>query len=118
MRYSVQIEETGEVYACTEQQSLLWGLAQLGRKGIPLGCRGGGCGVCKVAITQGDYQTGPMSAAHVTPEERQSGVVLACRCYPRGDLSLRVLGKMQRTVCAPGGGDAAKASEQHQPAVQ
>jgi len=23
MRYSVQIEETGEVYACTEQQSLL-----------------------------------------------------------------------------------------------
>ena len=29
---------------------LLRGMERLGRRGIPVGCRGGGCGVCKVQV--------------------------------------------------------------------
>ena len=50
MEYQVLIEDTGEHYACDERESVLHGMARLGRRGIPLGCRGGGCGICKVQI--------------------------------------------------------------------
>ena len=46
--YNVVIDETGERFRCSPQESLLVGMERLGKKGIPVGCRGGGCGVCKV----------------------------------------------------------------------
>ena len=46
-RYEVLIEDTGERYDCREDRNLLEGMEALGRKGVPVGCRHGGCGVCK-----------------------------------------------------------------------
>jgi ferredoxin len=54
--FQILIEDTGETYACAEGETLLKAMERLGRKGIPVGCRGGGCGVCKVQVTQGDCQ--------------------------------------------------------------
>lgn len=48
-RYDITIADTGERYSCAGHQSLLAGMEQLGRKGIPIGCRCGGCGICKIA---------------------------------------------------------------------
>jgi ferredoxin len=70
----------------------------LGRKGIPVGCRGGGCGVCKVEITSGQYTKRVMSRDHVTAEEEARGCVLACRVKPLSDISLKVVGKMKKNV--------------------
>ena len=75
-------------------------MARLGRRGIPLGCRGGGCGVCKVQITQGSYEAKVMSQAHVSAEEQAQDIVLACRIMPHSDICLQVLGKMKERVCA------------------
>jgi ferredoxin len=66
----------------------------LGRKGIPVGCRGGGCGVCKVRVLQGVYHTRKMSRACISDEEELRGVVLACKLFPESDLRVKVLGKM------------------------
>ena len=44
----VLVEQTGEHYHCATSESLLRGMLKLGRKGIPVGCVNGGCGVCKV----------------------------------------------------------------------
>lgn len=99
--YTVVIRETGESYRCQDQESLLSGMARLGRKGIPLGCCGGGCGVCKVELLSGEYAKRPMSREHVSAAEEAAGVVLACRVYPRSDVTLRVLGKMEKNVCRP-----------------
>jgi ferredoxin len=98
MSYKVFIEDTQEEYQCREDQHLLSGMEALGRKGIPVGCRGGGCGVCKIEITSGQYTKRVMSRDHVTVEEEASGCVLACRVKPQTDISLRVVGKMKKNV--------------------
>lgn len=100
MKHSITIADTGERYDCIEQESLLDGMVRLGRRGIPSGCRGGGCGVCKVEILAGSYETKLMSRQHVAAEDEAAGRVLACRVFPRSALALRVTGKMQKTVCA------------------
>ena len=98
MSHKVFIEDTQEEYRCREDQHLLAGMEALGRKGIPVGCRGGGCGVCKIEITSGQYTKRVMSRDHVTAEEEARGCVLACRVKPLSDISLKVVGKMKKNV--------------------
>lgn len=97
--HNVTIEDTGESYRCREDESLLVGMERLGRRGIPVGCRGGGCGVCKVAITQGEFRKRVMSRDYISPEEEAEGIVLACRVRPTSDIRLTVIGKMKKNVC-------------------
>lgn len=68
------------------------GLGQLKNmpRRLPIGCRRGGCGVCRVRVTQGAYRADVMSRAHISAEDEAAGVVLACCIYPRSDLSLRL----------------------------
>jgi ferredoxin len=97
--HSVRVLQSDEVYPCRESETLLQGMARLGRRGIPAGCLNGGCGVCKVAIRKGGFRkTGGMSRAHVSEQEESQGIVLACRVMPIGSIELDVLGKMQRSV--------------------
>ncbi|HJV87919.1 MAG TPA: 2Fe-2S iron-sulfur cluster-binding protein [Noviherbaspirillum sp.] len=97
--FTVTIEDTGETYRCSDKQSLLLGMEALGKKGIPVGCRGGGCGVCKIAVTAGEYQKRVMSREHVSEQEEAEGCVLACRVMPASDVKLKVVGKMKKNVC-------------------
>lgn len=99
MKHAILIEDTGECYACDEHESVLAGMARLGRKGIPLGCRGGGCGVCKVQVTRGEYLVRTMSRQHVSDDDLAHGTVLACRILAQTDLSLKVVGKLNKAVC-------------------
>ncbi|MFH1658155.1 MAG: 2Fe-2S iron-sulfur cluster binding domain-containing protein [Pseudomonadota bacterium] len=101
--YNVVVEETGESFRCSSRESLLVGMERLGRKGIPVGCRGGGCGVCKVEITEGSYHKRIMSREYVSVEDEAAGRVLACRVSPISDIRVKVLGKMAKNVCRPNG---------------
>ena len=93
----VTISQTGEHFLCGPGQSLLAAMAQLGRRGIPVGCLNGGCGVCKVRVLRGEVsRLGPTSRAHVSAEEECAGYALACRVAPQGDVELEVVGKMQK----------------------
>jgi ferredoxin len=94
---SVCVAQTGETYACGTDESLLRGMVRLGRRGIPVGCINGGCGVCKVRIVDGEVQAlGPVSRAHVSAEEEAAGTTLACRVAPRGAVTLEVAGRLAR----------------------
>jgi len=97
-RHAIHVTNTDETYACGDDLDLLRGMEALGRRGIPVGCRGGGCGICKVKITQGEFTTRKMSRAYVSEAEEADGVVLACRCYPRSDIDLVAVEKMARCV--------------------
>lgn len=57
---------------------------------LPVGCRRGGCGVCRVRVTQGAYRSDLMSRVHVSAEDEAAGIVLACCIYAQSDLSLRL----------------------------
>jgi len=94
---SIHIGQSGEAYLCRETETLLEGMTRLGRRGIPVGCVNGGCGVCKISILSGRVrQMGAMSRAHVSVEEEARGVCLACRVAPLEDLAVEVVGKMTK----------------------
>lgn len=113
-RFAVRIEDTGETYRCADTRSLLEGMEALGRKGIPVGCRNGGCGVCKVQIRDGRYASRVMSRDHVSEEDERCGRVLACRVRPCSDLSLSVIGLMRKSVCRSDAGSGRAAESPHE----
>ena len=96
-KVSVRIEQTGESFPCATDENLLKGMLRLGRKGIPVGCVGGGCGVCKVRILEGEVKAlGPISRAHVSLADEAAGLTLACRVAPCTDIRLEVAGKLEK----------------------
>lgn len=97
-RKRVTLSETGEQFECRPDESVLAGLARTGKRGIPVGCRGGGCGVCKIHVVSGEYVRQKMSADHVDAIDLEHHCVLACRIAAASDLEIRVLGKMANSV--------------------
>jgi len=96
--YVVVIANTGESFRCGVGESILAAMERIRRKGIPVGCRNGGCGVCKVEVIEGHFTRRKMSRAVVTAEEEARGQVLACRIHPQSDLRIQAVGKMARAV--------------------
>ncbi|GAA0672017.1 hypothetical protein GCM10009535_59610 [Streptomyces thermocarboxydovorans] len=56
-----------------------------------VGCKRGGCGICKVDLVEGevDYPV-TVSAEVLTPDERAAGVCLSCRAVPVADSVIRL----------------------------
>lgn len=79
---------TGDSFTCGEGQSVLKAMEQWGVKCVPVGCRGGGCGYCKIQVLAGEFECGKMSKVHVPPEALEKREVLACRVYPLTDLTI------------------------------
>ncbi|BBD79560.1 iron-sulfur binding electron transfer protein [Aerosticca soli] len=94
--HRITLRETGESYACAGDRSLLKAMVALGRRGIPSGCHGGGCGVCKIRVLEGSVRCEAMSRSHVSVEEQATGYALACRAYPLSDVVLEVVGGMRK----------------------
>lgn len=67
-------------------RKVLHEMAMSGRMPLVVGCRGGGCGACRVHVLEGTYEALRMSARHVSPDDLATGVVLACRIVPTSDL--------------------------------
>ena len=101
VRHRITIMDTQEDFPCSQNQHLLKGMLSLGKRGIPSGCHGGGCGVCKVRITAGEFETLSMSREHISADDETDGIVLACRTFPRSDISLKVIGKWSKNVLRP-----------------
>lgn len=106
MKYRVTLPATGEQFNCARDQHLLQGMQnfQLGvpmLEAIPVGCRGGGCGICRIRVLDGEYEAKKMSRKHIPEQDQAAGFVLACRIYPRSDLRIEVLSLPEPTA-APG----------------
>ena len=96
-KFIIVIEDSDEEFTCSSDRNVLKAMEQLGRKGIPVGCRGGGCGVCRVQVVgDGPYRTGKMSREQVPVDDEQQGICLACKLFPEADLRLKVLGRWQK----------------------
>ena len=94
----IHIEDNGMEFPAAPEQSVLHGMSRLGRKGIPTGCYGGGCGVCRIQVLAGEYHTAKMSRDQVSAQDEAEGIALSCRTFADSDLRIRVLGKMRRAV--------------------
>lgn len=86
--HTIRIGDSARSFACRPDQSLLQAMREAGQTGLPIGCRNGGCGVCRVQVKAGDYETRQMSAACVDARAAGEGLALACRIYPRSDMAV------------------------------
>lgn len=86
--YKITVENKDDEFDCPPEKSLLSGMEQQAKKAIAVGCRGGGCGFCKIRILSGEYDTKKMSIKFVTHEEQQQGFALSCRVFPRSDMNI------------------------------
>jgi ferredoxin len=82
------IEIDGQSFICPKGKTLLIAMKKMGVNYLPLGCCAGGCGVCKVRVLEGDYETKVMSRAKVSIEDEARGFALACRILPKSDLKI------------------------------
>ncbi|KAA0873541.1 2Fe-2S iron-sulfur cluster-binding protein [Nitrincola tapanii] len=87
-RISIHVVNRDLRFQIPAGQVLLPAMEKTGCQAIAVGCRGGGCGLCKIRVLEGEYQSKRMSRAHITPEEEAAGIVLACRILPTSELVL------------------------------
>ena len=92
MHAEICIRPGDQRFRCRPQESVLHAVARLGQSAIPVGCRGGGCGVCRIRVLRGAMVTRRMSRAHISAAEEAEGITLACRTFPLEDLDIEVLG--------------------------
>jgi len=88
--FRVSLEDSNKVITCPANETLLKAMARQGITEIPVGCRNGGCGVCKIRVIKGEYETGKMSIKHVSMIERDFNFTLSCRTFPKSDLLITV----------------------------
>ncbi len=90
-RYNIRIVGSEETFSCSPDVSVLRAMELVGRTGIPVGCRGGGCGVCKIIVVAGEISTRKMSRAHISEKDEANRTVLACRTFAKSDLLVEVV---------------------------
>lgn len=73
-------------FSCRSDQSLLAAMMAAGERSLTVGCRSGGCGVCRIEVSCGHFRTGFMNRSVVSLADQESNVVLACRTYPLSDM--------------------------------
>jgi len=89
--HKIYVEGLDGCYEIAEGKAVLDAFVSDRDKFIQLGCRGGGCGVCKIKILSGSYRCGKMSKTYVSEEDLARGEVLACKTFAEGDLLIRPL---------------------------
>jgi ferredoxin-NAD(P)+ reductase (naphthalene dioxygenase ferredoxin-specific) len=85
MKRTVEVLDAGRTLPVSDDETVL--AAALGA-GIPYphSCQAGRCGACKSRVLQGRVELLPHSRFALSAEERNQGLVLACRAMPRSDL--------------------------------
>jgi len=92
-KFSISVVDDDKQYVCYEGQRLLHAIEGNGCKCVKVGCREGGCGICRIKIHSGSFSTGIMSKAHVSEQEQQQGYALSCRVFPSSDLVIEAAPK-------------------------
>lgn len=91
--YKIKVENEALEFVCQEDCNIVTALSKVNGRHPMVGCRGGGCGICRVRVLEGDYTTKTMSKAQVSDEDLKAGITLACRTFPKSDMVLEYLGR-------------------------
>ncbi len=86
--YKVDVTNRNMQFNMQTGQTLLAGMEKSTCRAIDVGCRGGGCGLCKVKVLSGVFTTKCMSRRHISEQQQAEGYALACRLLPESDLVL------------------------------
>ena len=90
-QWMVEMDGEAGAFACRSDQNLLAAMILARRTGIKVGCRNGGCGICRIQVTRGRFASQKMTRSRISEADEAAGIVLACRVSPQSDLALTPL---------------------------
>lgn len=94
----IEVQPDGVRVAARAGETVLAALFRSGY-GYRVGCRRGGCALCKVDLLEGEVDYPAVVAGTIlTDEERRGGTCLTCRAVPRGDVVVRLRDERLRVV--------------------
>ena len=95
---TVTIHPTGEVIYLEPGETVLSGLYKAGFA-YTVGCRRGGCAICKVDCRPGQFRYDhPVADTVLTEDEHLDGTCLTCRAVPDTDITIELRGENVRLV--------------------
>src|SRR5206468_12123674 len=85
---------------CGLEEIVLTAIMRSGAK-VMFGCRGGGCGTCKMRLISGRVNYGRCSAAVLPEAEKREGAFLSCQARPLSDLTVELTeaNRYRKTLC-------------------
>lgn len=85
-RHTITVLPDGEPVTARHDENILAALARAGLR-YRIGCRRGGCGICKLRLVLGEVRYERAVAESVlSDDERVEGVCLSCRAVPVTDV--------------------------------
>jgi ferredoxin len=90
-KWIVAIDGGADAFPCRSDQNLLAAMINARQTSIKVGCRNGGCGICRIQVTNGQYESQKMTRSRISESDEAAGIVLACRISPRSDIALMPL---------------------------
>jgi ferredoxin len=87
--HTIALSPVGHTVMCGPGESVLTAILRSGAS-VMFGCRGGGCGTCKMRLISGRVDHGRCSAAVLPGEERESGWFLSCQARALTDLTVEL----------------------------
>lgn len=95
---NLTIHPTGEVVYLEPGETVLGGLYKAGYA-YTIGCRRGGCAICKVDVLEGEFSYDhPVAESVISDEERTDGTCLSCRAVPGSDVTIEMRDACLRLV--------------------
>ena len=95
---TVTVHPSGEVIYLGPDETVLSGLYKAGYA-YSIGCRRGGCGVCKVDLLRGHVSYNrPIAETVLADDERAGGTCLTCRAVPEGDITIEMRNENLRLI--------------------
>ena len=85
----VTLNPVGKIVTCGLDDTVLTAILRSGGS-VMFGCRGGGCGTCKMRLVSGWVDHGRCSAAVLPEAERESGWFLSCQVRALSDLTVEL----------------------------
>ena len=87
--HSITLSPIGDTVVCRRDDTVLGAILRSGAK-VVFGCRGGGCGACKMRLGSGTVDHGRCSAAVLTAGEKENGFFLSCQARALSDLTIEL----------------------------
>jgi CDP-4-dehydro-6-deoxyglucose reductase len=87
--FTLTVEPDGIVLPVRDGETILEAVTRAGFR-FRYGCKGGGCGVCKMDLLSGEVRYDKRVAQVVLPDTERGRVALTCRSIPVTDVVVRI----------------------------
>lgn len=87
-KFNILVQPDNRTIESKEGNSIL-DIASQNGVNIKVGCKGGGCGICKIQVLEGEVERGITSRSVLSLEEIEQGYALSCKAEAKSDVVIK-----------------------------